>query len=231
MDRLTAERIRYLMDGQDRDGVTRTVRQVAALLDRSETYLKTILRGPAVPLAVIRVDPRDVIPELKRTLSDEDVEAWNARPVCLCGCGEPTLQEHTVSARVPKGAYRLFRAHHEVRMPWRQAALRDSAQRLRSIRARAHRVRANGVDTAFVRALLLEYRQKGRGTFAQIAYDADISPRYLSDIFYGRHARINRRTAARLLAAMGEAMHPEVKAEYEQWRYERWLRTASLLNG
>lgn len=174
---------------------------------------------PAALPAQLRIDPRDFIADLKEVLYDDDaVAAWNDDPHCLCGCGEATLQEGGNNGKVPYGAFRLFRGSHEKRMSWvryRQLILNaDPDRRRRNSRTQ----RAANVSTVIIGSLITDWRNAVEGrTYMQVSEESGVAEAHVRDIVHMIRPRIQKSTAARLLAVIGEPMRPEMAQEYLAW--------------
>jgi hypothetical protein len=214
-----------LRAGLDRGGVQRTWQEVGDLQGISSSYARRVVtRKVVTKVAVVRIDPRVIVPEFAELMSDEDVERWNDDPRCLCGCEEATLQELTRNGKSPRGAYRLFRGAHEKRMPWGRIRIRDwrkeSARRRRLGATR----REQNVQTAFIAGLLNDWRDANQTRdFEALAILSHLSESHLRDIASGRHARIQKKTAGKILAALKEPMRPEIFEAYKKWAISKNL--------
>ncbi len=217
--RLDPQHLQDLKAGLDRDGETRTWAEVAQLLGLSTPYVRRVGSGRmARKPAVVWIDPRDIIPQFATTMTDEFVLAWNEDPRCLCGCGEESFQECGNKGKVPYGAYRLFRGAHEKRMPWIRIRIVDAnKEALRRKRLGLARRKEN-VQAGIIVDLLNEWKivNDKRG-FTDLGTRAHLAPNHLRDIAAGRHERIQKKTAAKILAALGEPMRPEIFSIYKEW--------------
>jgi hypothetical protein len=217
--------LRDLRAGLDRGGEPRTWREVAEIAGITAPYANRVATGKMARLPpVLWIDPRDIIPEFADRLSDEDVLVWNEDPRCLCGCGEATLQEGGNKGKVPYGAFRLFRGAHEKRMPWARIRIGDQNRELERRRRIALAKRAQNVATPIIAGLLDEWRIRNntRG-FGALSVASHLAPNHLRDIANGRHERIRKRTAAKILAALDEPMPPEIFREYKAWAKSKGL--------
>lgn len=172
------------------------------------------------PAHVKRIDPRQIVPQLADLMSDLDVDLWNDDPHCLCGCGLPTQQEMTPKSTslVPYAAFRLFRAGHEQRMPWRDsplAKLTPEQQALRNARRAAVR---DSLSALIIAGLMRDWRRDGHGTYADLARTSGVNEHHIRDIVGGRRTHIRRITAALLLEAMGETLRPEMRKVLHEFR-------------
>lgn len=211
--------MRDLKAGLDRGGPTRTWDEVAAIVGVSTAYARRVAEGKlAAKPPVVWIDPREIVAQLSDRLDDEAVLAWNEDPRCLCGCGQECLQETGHHAKVPYGAYRLYRGAHEKRMPWIKIVVKDRNREIQRCRALGMARRAENVNAAIIAGLLNEWKiRSGRGGFTSLARIAGLSPSHLRDIASGRNQRMHKLTAAKILIALGEPLRPEIFAEYKAW--------------
>lgn len=212
------ELLRALKAGADRGGQARTWPEVAALRGITPEHAMRVAVGrPANMPPQLVIDPRTIVPQLTGILTDEDVERWNRDPRCLCGCGEPCLQEGGNKGKVPYGAYRLFRGAHEKRMPWvreKQLILNQDQERRRRSSLTQRR---QSIHAATIAEMILEWRAYGNGTLVDLARRSTVSEHHIRELAHGRIKRIQKLTAAKLLVAMGEPLRPEIAQAYEKW--------------
>lgn len=212
----------HLLDlkaGLDRGGVARTWDEVGYVQGISGAHAqRCALKVPRRDPPVVRIDPRTIIPELASILtSDEDAWAWNDEHLCLCGCGQVTLQEEGRTGKVPCGAFRLFRGAHFKRMPWvryQQLVLTPEQNRKR---IRAIALTQDTILAAGIAGIIQEWRVKPRNSLRELARRSGLSEHHIKVIAAGRRLRIQKLTAARLLTAMNEPLRPELASVYHIW--------------
>jgi hypothetical protein len=213
----------YLMSlkrGEDRGGVSRSWDQVGAMRGISGQHAMRVANRiyPKAP-PVVRIDPRTIVPELASILSsDQDAQAWNDEHLCLCGCGQATLQESGRFGKVPFGAFRLFRGAHDKRMPWvriRQLQLTPAQKRKR---IRALITAQDTIVAAGIAGLIMEWKSNPRHSIRDLAEKTGLSDSHIRAIAAGRNTRIQKVTAVRLLVGMGEPLRPELRQIYRQWQ-------------
>lgn len=213
------EHLNHLKAGLDRGGEPRTWQEVGELAGVTAAYARRVANGKlSHPPAVVWIDPRDIIPQFADLLSDGDVLEWNDDPRCLCGCGETTLQERGNTGKVPYGAFRLFRGGHEKRMPWVSIPFRDRNREPERARRIGLARRARNVKAGMIADQLNEWKAiTGVRTFDTLAASVGLAPNHVRDIAGGRLERIEKKTAGRILAALGEPMRPEIFAAFQEW--------------
>lgn len=215
----TQQQLLDLHNGVDQGGVKRSWKEVAAVTGFSHSYVTRIAYGVKYTLAprpVVVIDPRDYESDLA-DMSDEDVAKWQAQPHCLCGCGQPTTQEHANTGRVPIGAYRMFLRAHWRRLPrYKEAwvARNRHPDRAAAIweTVKQKRVLAEDVSEVMWR---WKCSESGR-SLPQLARVTGLSVGAVQDIGR-RYEYVKLLTAARLYAAMGEPMTREMAREYRKW--------------
>lgn len=218
---LNPDHVRALKAGLDQGGVPRSFHEVAKICEISVNYTRRLHNGGVEPrLAKPKqwTDPRAYIPDLAAQMSDEDVQAWNADPRCLCGCGEPCRQEVSNGGRVPMGQFRLFRGAHEKRMPWAGGPLARINADAELCRTRGLTMREANIDSLVITGLIHDWREENPHTpYSALSEKAHLSPSHVRSIAIGRHPRIAKLTAAKLLVALDEPLRPELFAEYREW--------------
>lgn len=181
-------------------------------------YIRRVANGTRRPPRVIVVDPRDYIPELHTIMDDEDVVRWQANPICLCGCGEPTRQSGGKDrGKTPLGSYQPFRGNHEKRMPWFLERMQEWNTNVTRRRKIATTQRSHTVDSTVLRGMITEYCQQHQITLVQMAERANFSASHLQDIMSKRNPRVQMATVGRFMIVMGEPMRPEIQRAYREW--------------
>lgn len=184
------------------------------------------------PPPVLASDPRDVIPEFRRYLSDEQVAAWQANPSCLCGCGSPVSVERERRQRTPIHTYRLFTTGHEFRMPWRRewmSSIRSSTDR----RALASKIQIDRcIDNCGVLAdMVREWQARTGRSREDLAAISGVGARTIGRLCAPKSVRVHKLTAARLLVAMGETqLRPEIARAYRVWATSQGISSARIKN-
>lgn len=213
--KLTKEKVVAARSG-DLTGQPLTWDQIADLFAVSVAYAKRVHSGKnAYNPEVVRIDPRQYLPTLARQgWSESDVELWNQRPWCLCGCGKSTLQEHSHTGRVPYGAYRLFRgAHHQ-----KFRSLDGQVRRLTQDASKNEQVAQHLIDGAVLRELIAEWLQAHPDTSrAELARRCHLADETLRSIASGRQPKVSYLSAAKIMAALEEPMRPEIFQVYVAW--------------
>lgn len=216
--RPTPEQLWALKNGDD-DGIKRSWAQIGDMLGYNASYLSAVAghRVNKRIATLLTIDPRQYLPELVDTMSDDDVADWNADPYCLCGCEEATQREHSNKARVPRGAPRLFFGSHFARRNARQGLLLTLHDPEIRRRANNQRRALHQVNAAVLSELLLEWRSSAPGrSFPQLALTSGVSQ---ANIYRYANAGgwIEKSTMARLLVAIGEPLRPELASALEEW--------------
>ncbi len=211
-----------MKNGDDRAGRERTWPEVAAVFDLSVGYVRGLATGTyKMPQDVPVYDPRDVQPELRDILSDADVAAWQANPLCLCGCGAEVKRESSRVARAPHGGWRMFVGSHVHRMPWvrdhlaRHSADPVSRQKVKDTKA------AMTIDARVLAEDIREWKVLTGETYKELAQRCHINVSHISSIVHGRIPRVSRLTAGKLLVGMGQSVRPEIAQAYRAW-HEDW---------
>lgn len=224
------QRLKDLRAGLDRGGAGRTWAEVAAIVGLSEHYTSQIAKhGRYIePSYRVRIDPRDVQPQLKTLMDDAQVQAWQRHPHCLCGCAQPTRVEDSASALVPRGANRLYLAGHQQRMPWYRVAASNRSLTIEQRLAHAVQQRQLTIDAGMLRDLVHEWLVLHNKTADDLARLAHLAPSHVREIRTGAFTRVKPFTVGKLLAAMKQPMRPEIAEAYLRWMRRRNLKPVKI---
>ncbi len=212
------EELWALRRGDDRGGLQRTWAEVAATTGRDTRHVERIAKNRIYVPPERVIDPRDYRPQLRESMTDQDVAAWQASPYCLCGCGAPTRRELSGSHVVPYGAHRLFRGSHESRMPWRTVEQIERNKQPQRRRRASASMRSRTIRADVIVEVMLDWRRaQGHTNWDTLSALSGVSRPHICDFVAGRHQRMQRVTAGKLLTAMEEPLRPEIAEAYQEW--------------
>lgn len=160
-------------------------------------------------------DPRDYLdPAYASSISDEAVDNWKQKHVCLCGCGEETKLRTGVykaaNGLVPSRTYHFFAKYHQWRISSVRVGKKNTAAQNRNIGKAMSERAISSVGVAMVIEAYIEQTGMNKQDVAALC---GIHRAMVYGILGGQQPRIRKTTAYKILTALGEPVRKDVFTE------------------